>query len=208
MRYLLTATLLLVLLQPASAAVTYDLFYRPTGTVGIVDEVFVAADTVFAGAEIVLRETRTSGEESALGSGGLRGFAINLFSDPNGGFRNAVRNANFDLTGTGADADTLTAFNFIGGTVGSPVTEPNVVGDELVLGTLDLLAPATAGQSTLFTIEDFDPNNANFLLASGAELDGAINFNNSLTVTAIPEPTGVAVLGLFGAAVLIRRRSR
>ncbi|MDM4015701.1 PEP-CTERM sorting domain-containing protein [Roseiconus lacunae] len=208
MRKLISLMLLVAAMPSVQAEISYDVFFRANGVDAIGNTVLeVAPDSIVRGVEVVLREV-TDGEVNQLGDGGgLRTYAIELNpSDPNL-FENGARNPNFQLSATGNDGDTFTAFNFAGGTAGQTVA-PNTV--ELSLGTVDLVGP-TVGQQITFSLADFDPANPNFDLASGGSIDSLINFGNTLTlssVTAIPEPSSFALIGTLGSVILMRRRRR
>lgn len=207
MRTLICLTMLLLATPSADAAVVYDVFYRANGIDAVGDTTIeVDPGSTIGGVEVILRE-RTDGEENVLRTQGLRGFAIQLGSSTPDSFRNGARNPAFQLSGAGNDGDTFSAFNFTGGT---PGVEAGLNTAELVLGTVDLLGPSSNGQSTQFTLSDFDLNNPNFEIGAEA-IDNSINFGNTLTlssITAIPEPSAFLALAGIGTVVSLRRRRR
>ncbi len=208
MRKLISLMLLVAAMPSVQAEISYDVFFRANGVDAIGNTVLeVAPDTTVRGVEIILREEATGGDTNGLtDGGGLRGYAIQLNSSVADRFENGTRNPNFQLSGTGNDGDTFTAFNFAGGTEGVTISPTTA---ELSLGTVDLIGPTVGGQVT-FSLADFDANNPNFQLASGS-IDSLINFGNTLTlssVTAIPEPSSFALIGTLGSVILMRRRRR
>ncbi|MCC9599429.1 PEP-CTERM sorting domain-containing protein [Stieleria sp. JC731] len=208
MRILFCIALLFAAVPSVQAELVYDVFYRAAGVDGIGSAVLnVAPDETIRGVEVILRETATNSETSPLGTGGLRGYAIELQSSTPGSFENGAYNSSFQFPATGNDGDTFSAFNFAGGTAGVEVAANTV---ELSLGTVDLIGP-TLGNQIQFSLADFSPSVDNFVLANNVALDDVINFGNTLTlasITAIPEPSSFALIGTLGSVVLLRRRRR
>lgn len=95
---------------------------------------------------------------------------------------------------------------------GSGITPINITNDATITGTsleLDLDAVGVGGTYTLLdagTTVTGTFDNVTFL----GSLTGIINYNaDSVTVTVVPEPTSMGLLGLSGCALLLwRRRSR
>jgi hypothetical protein len=172
--------------------------------------------------EVVLREITTAGESSTLLNTGLRGFGLERGASTDGvplasdnlPFDNVTPNVGdgqgqFQFAGSTSDSD-MAALNFVGATTGSEagVDGANNPVFELLLGTVDLLGP-NAFQSTTFTLADSNINTDQFVLATGGSLDSQINYGNTLTITAIPEPSSVfALAALTGTVVMTSRRRR
>lgn len=142
-------------------------------------------------------------------------------------------NADFAIAraGTGTSAVTAAAGNagFDNGptvTLGPPTTviqsillnDPVFATDigggtyRIQIGTLTVTAGGNIGDSNVFTLQDFDTNAVSFLIDDGFgspsfAADAAINFG-AFTLTVVPEPSSLALVGLtcFGATFLRRRK--
>jgi len=216
---------------PANAALVYDLAFRFAGdTTPIANgaNFVVSPNQQFVGVELLLVErvfgpsASIFGDDSLVGPannrfGNLLGFQANIAANgADGLFTNAQvnttggvanpNNNNFDTVGYMALGNVMSQPG-----LGSTLLEPGV--RAALLGTVDLTAP-TLGQTT-FTLSDFSANDGDFGTFGVGNLEGAAvasggSFNNgSFTITAVPEPSSLVLLGLAsgcGAFVRFRRR--
>lgn len=199
MRLILSLVLCVSCAPIASAAITYDMFFRAGVFDGFDNNLVVDPNSTIGQVEIILQENTTAGETSDL-EGGMRGIAVDIFSTSPDSFLNLAANPGFQFEGNGADEDTISAFNFAGSV---PATRVDADTVEFTLGTLDLIAPA-AGGSTTFSLADVDPNNGNLQTETGS-LDDQVRYR-TFTITAIPEPGALVALFAVGTCTLLRRR--
>ena len=82
-------------------------------------------------------------------------------------------------------------------------------GPTILLGKFDLLLSSPG--TTQFEFGDYDSALDDFVTASAQKLDGIIFANSrtfDFTITAVPEPSAISLLPLFGIAAMARRRKR
>ena len=75
--------------------------------------------------------------------------------------------------------------------------------------SIDFDVPNQPGEVSTFILEDFNPipGDQGTVTWNGTPLDSAINTSN-FTITAIPEPATLSMLGLASATLAMRRRKR
>ncbi len=208
--------------QHADAALTYGLFFRggpftePSEAI-----VPVAPGQRFDNVGLFFREVVTDGSTSILASEVIQGYRISVSAmGSDGRFENFVTDETGGFaTDQGAGVTNTIgfsqfAFNPIRFGLGKQAVEtsPGSGIFEARIGTLDLIAPSV-GQTTFtsFPADGF-PGDIGTSGPRGTELvgfEGGAFVNASLTVTAIPEPSSVALLaglGAFGAFRLHRKR--
>lgn len=216
----------------ARGDIIYDLYFRAAGLAdGINTTETVASGQSFTGVELILRETVSGGSASlfaddtllpAAGSfnraGNINSYNANVFATgSNGSFSNLSLNNLGGAANPQNDNNTLGYFAIATalGTPGRMATEVTPSVREIVMGTANLTAPTTG--STTFSVQDFDPlTEGDFtIFGSGAgSLEGAAtasggSFNgHTLTLSAVPEPSSLMVIGLCAGLGLVRRRSR
>ncbi len=221
---LTTLCLMTVGQQEACAAITYDLAIRPSGESASLDDTLtVSPGAILGNAEIVLIETVVGGSESILGgdelvagnrSGNLFSARANLNSSgADGSISNLQTITDGGGLGVSADQDTI-HYLALGVNLFQPGLNPTQIDTstwEVVLGTVDINAP-TVG-TTEFRIEEFG-DDADFGTFSNGSLELAAtssggSFNSrSLSITAIPEPSFAAALGISMLLYGCRRRTR
>jgi hypothetical protein len=202
MRFLWQFLILLASTQVAPAAIVYDMLYRVGEFESFDGELQVAPASLIGGVEIVLRETVTAGEDSPL-EDGLRTFYIDLLATAPDSIIDPTPTDAFIPAGTAADLENpMSAFVAFGSAPASRVDTETV---EVVLGTADLVGPQMG--STTFSLVDAEPDEPNMVLANDDPVDSLITYR-SLTLTAIPEPSSVVLLGGLGIAGLCVRRRR
>jgi len=80
-------------------------------------------------------------------------------------------------------------------------------GPTILLGKFDLLLSSPG--TTQFEFGDYDSALDDFVTSSAQKLDGIIFANSrtfDFTITAVPEPSAISLLTLFGMAALARRK--
>jgi hypothetical protein len=226
-------------IQSAKAATTYSYFYVPAQT---------SYDNVAPGAMIdvplYLQEVNSDGSANSLLSSedGLSaaGVSVNFFSSsggnptvisaiaPNSGTPTTGFDNVLDQSQTSSSAKLLEQLNFSDSDGVAAVPQGAGVSN-VFLGTLSIQASPTPGQTTVFTIGAYDPDNGNTVtFLSGYDLDNnADPFNpadastlyssaaptNFSVTTAVPEP-GSCLLVIFTALIAMEggrrnlRRSR
>ena len=202
------------------AGIVFDIFFRHADFGDSKNATFsFDAGRVFTGTQVIFQETVTAGSVSLLGAANLNAYAVNVGnSGANGSFNTLTLNTAGGFAAGSNDADTLN-FAAFGVPFGQPGRSSVDIGGgsrEAILGTLNLVAP-TAG-STTFTLADFNPgNDGDFttFASGGAGLEslsaasGGGLFGRTLTITAVPEPSTLALVGIGLAMGAVRRlRSR
>jgi hypothetical protein len=198
----------------------YDIFYRHADFGDAIDSsINVSSGQTFSGVEIVLRETVTGATASQLGLANLNAYAVNVGSSgSNGSFNTLTLSTAGGFAAGSNDADTLN-YAALGAGLGQPGRSSTALGGGqrlAVLGTVNLVAP-TVG-STTFTLADFNPSvDGDFTTfatgASGLESISAASgpsgglFGRSLelNVSAVPEPSSMALVGLAASLYASRR---
>ena len=202
MRYIFVLLLFVSSAPFASSEIIYDMFFRVGAFDGLDETLVVDPNSSIGDVQLILRETTTAGEDSAM-EAGVRSIGINVLSTHPNSFTSQTPNSEFATpNGAGTDEDTLFSFSLFGLAASQRISS-NVV--EFTMGTIDLVGPPVAEETT-FALEDFDTGQDNFLLASGA-IDNLVT-PRTLTITAIPEPSAVLMLAAIGACVSVRRRRR
>ena len=208
--------LLLVGASPCHGEVVFELFVRAAGVDGIDTEIELNPSDRIVGVELILRETVTGSSNSFLAQSNLNAFSARVTAtDADGNFDNLTLDTTGGFAAGSGEAGVIT-FAALGsgfGSPGKPGIEVATNVREIVLGTMDIIAP-TSG-STRFTVDDATPNDGDFttfgsgdqgLETLSADTGGGF-FGRTLTVTAVPEPSFFA-LGLLGVGVVGTRRSR
>jgi hypothetical protein len=206
---------LVLLASPIEAAITYDLFIRTSVGDGLDTTVQVNPGQQIGGT-VVLRETISGTNDSLFAAANLNAFNATVSaSGSDGRFDELTIDASGGADfGSSADTITYSAFGPILSQPGKSATEVGSDVREIVLGSLQLFAP-TGGETT-FTVADATSADGDFTTfnsgASGLESlsveSGGGFFGRSLTVTAIPEPSSIAMLAIGSCGLLIRRRRR
>ncbi len=199
----------------ARADLIYDIFFRGAFGDAIDSTTNATPEQKFTGVQVIFRETVSGGSTSLLAAANLNAYAVNVFNTgSNGTFNTLTLNTSGGFAGAANDANTLN-FVALGISFGQPGRTSTDIGGgrrEALLGTLDLVAP-TAG-STTFRLADFSSSDGDFTtfltgasgleslaVASGGSLNG-----RSLTITAVPEPSSLLLLGIPIAIGLMRRK--
>jgi hypothetical protein len=145
-------------------------------------------------------------------------FAVDIASSgSDGNFQNFLVNSTNGFATAANDANTI-GFAALGTSFGQPGKISTVVGSgvrEIVLGSVDLTAPTTgatafsmvrsATASPTGWLTAFNPGGS--LVNAANSSGGGIVFSGT-TLTAVPEPSSMAVLGLVGCGALVRLRKR
>lgn len=221
--FIFSAIVFALLTSDARADLIYDIFYRHADFGDAIDSAInVSSGQTFSGVEIVIRETITGATASQLGLANLNAYAVNVGSSgSNGSFNNLALTTTGGFAAGSNDADTLN-YAALGPGFGQPGrTSTDLGGGQrlAVLGTVNLVAP-TVG-STTFTLADFNPGvDGDFTTfatgAAGLESISAASgpsgglFGRSLqmTVSAVPEPSSMALVGLAASLFASRRMLR
>ncbi|QDT06768.1 hypothetical protein K227x_51840 [Rubripirellula lacrimiformis] len=187
----------------SQAALVYDVFFKIAGSEAADIIIPAAPGQVFAGAEVYLRETKAEVDASVLASAPVLSFAVQVLADGEGSATNATQ------VGAGtalSSPNTLSELSFVGAR--SAVSNGNVA--EFLLGTVDLVAPATVGGSSRFTFADPQASVNNFRLSNGGVISDDLFTSRSLTlsVAAVPEPSTVLALAAVGGVAAYRLRRR
>ncbi|TWU38494.1 PEP-CTERM sorting domain-containing protein [Novipirellula artificiosorum] len=159
---------------------------------------------------MILRESIGDTDTSILGASNLNACAVNLSaSGSDGTFLNLACDTTGGFETVANDADTLSYAAF-GPTLMQPGKDSDDLGNkqrEVLIGTVDLVAPSTIGE-TVFRLSDFNPaldgdfttfdsSVAGLGLESLAVSSGGSFNTRSLTVTAVPEPSSLVLIGGF-----------
>lgn len=126
------------------------------------------------------------------GPGGNESFITN-----NQGWSNGLSSQNKANTTTG-----WMSYNLLDGS-NAPTTSSlsgALTGTGSYSGTVDLGSLGIAGIDTVGDIDGF------FIAFAGNEVGGGTTWVDTLAVTAVPEPSATALLGLAGLALILRRR--
>ena len=187
------------------AAITFDVFIRTSEFDGLDSSVVLQPDQRIDGT-IILREVVTNGTESLLADSNLNAAGLRVSaSGSDGRFVDLVTDTTGGFAPNNTD-DTLT-FAALGAGLGSPGKAPQNLGGgvrEIVLGGLTIFGPS-AGETTI-ALNDINPTAVGDFTTFNATLDaGEFNFR-SVFITAIPEPSSLAFLGVIGSVMMMRRR--
>ncbi len=131
----------------------------------------------------------------AVQSGGVAG--TNSFITNNQGWSNGNSSQNQVSSSVG-----YTPYNLLDGS-NAPTTSSlsgALTGTGSYSGTVDLGSLGIAGIDTVGDIDGF------FIAFAGIEVGGGTTWVDTLAVTAVPEPSATALLGLCGLAFILRRR--
>jgi len=222
MGFVASVCLIMACPTKASAAVTMDMFLRVDGQDGIDVEgnevgITLAPNSSFL-AQIILREVIGPSDTSFFeNSGGLRSVAIGIDVDTQGStfINGEVSPFSLELTSTpgftrilGFNEGDDSSSGLIKGISQGVLYLPNVLGGgvtEVFAGQFNVNV-GTDGLPTTISLRDFGLGQE-FAVASASEptIDDFINFR-SVTITAIPEPSSLVVLGLGIHAMVVRRR--
>ena len=191
-----------------TGAVTYDLYLQETGDVGTGGALNMTGGDLDVG--YIFYNGYGSGDGYATVSGGSLSIKWYVAG-------NSTSVGHFTVDGAGADSITMTNYDdendansgvltFIFGGGSDPIQQidisstPNFGGTDLVIqGTAD------AGTYTILTHGTPLSNFQSITVPTGWSYSAT---SSGVTVTAIPEPATMVLLGIGGIGVLIRRRRR
>jgi hypothetical protein len=214
LNFLMTAGVILGFASTANAALVYDVFIRTSAGDGMSNVIQVSPGMTFQGAEIIFRETVTDGSTPNFGNSDLGSVGLLVTSSGSGGFSNLTGTTSLPIADEAAEAtgDRIqrASLSFLGGVA---ATEVNTNVFEGVIGTIDLAGPVNPGESITFSLSDSQPaaSNNNWGTFAQGEVpdDSAIQFQSlTLTTTAVPEPSSLAMLGAGFVATMYRRRRK
>jgi hypothetical protein len=191
---------------PARAEVVYDVFFQFQGQELIDDVLLVSPGTRFDAVDVIFRETVTGSSQPVVGNSQLGRVGIAIV--PTGGSGDVTDFATNPLFTIGVLPDAIAGFTFdVGPALEEIGTDSGIF--QASVGTVSLIAPSTPFETTVFRMGDLQPGSNNFRGIAGQTIDdSAINFRQ-LTITAIPEPSGVfALVALAGGVVATSRRRR
>ncbi|WP_145298631.1 hypothetical protein [Crateriforma conspicua] len=170
-------------------------------------------ETVLPGSESIFKnDAQTVAFDGTINrSGNLLAFSADLSANgADGRFEKLVVNSSGGGPSPINDGDTVGYFALgIFGQTGVMPTTTDADTAEAVLGTVDLIAPLTG--STTFTLADYSMDDGDFTTFSTGSLEAAArgsggSFNpNSLTLTAVPEPSALLHLIAVFACIGLKR---
>ena len=214
-RKLLAVFMLLTLASQASAGVVYQVSFDSAGSsLGTNSNLTVGGSQVFS----VYFHEKFDGSGSFTPridlAGGVNGlttanFGVNRTSGTTSDITDATGNALFDI------APPTVVFNASSATVAqealtSPVFATSSAADRrtVLLGSIQVTR--NSSDQTIFTLADFLAGSDDFIiddLLGGLAFaaDGSIGFG-TLTITAVPEPSSLMLVGVVGCVAALRRR--
>ncbi len=216
-RKLLAVFMLLTLASQASAGVVYQVSFDSAGSsLSTTSSLTVGGSQVFN----VYFHEKYDGSGSFTpridlpgGTNGLAtaNFGVNRTSGTTTDITNATGNASFDFNG-----GPTVSFNASSATVGQeillnpPVFATSAAADRrtVLLGSIQVTANSLG--STTFSLADFLAGSDDFIIDDGLggllfAADGGVTFG-TLTITAVPEPSSLMLVGVVGCIAALQRR--